>query len=129
MKTNNADELFRLENPENWWYQVRLYIVNHRQLQIKVSNESTNETRYINFAGVEFYNGPLSWSGGNISIADSEECLQVLRTIETYKNYSDAELTDFALYTIKPREGRQIYILASGQPSLTEDNLFSNYVP
>lgn len=130
METGNKTKpIFSLENNRNWWYQVRLYIVSHRQLQIKVSNDIIQETRYINFTGVEFYDGALSWTGGLFAKADRVDCLKVLRQIETYDKYDDAELEDFALYIAETGKGHVIRILANGESSLTKENLFANYVP
>ncbi len=129
MKENNNSELFPMQNPENWWYQIQLYIISHNQLQIKVHNDSLNQTRYIGFNGVKFYDGPLGWAGRGFSIADSEERLQVLKKIEDYRDYSETHLAEFTLYVVNFDDWYRIRILSTVPPFLTEENLFSNYVP
>ena len=130
MSIANGNEIFPMEDSEAWGYQVKVYLAGHSQLQIQVTNQKTGQILYINFISVEFYDGPLDWSGKGFSIGDSTECLQILKRLEPFRNDPQRALREgYSLYVAEPENGYRVRVIAGNKPTLTEENLFAAYVP
>ncbi len=119
-----SNELFPLEDPDNWVYRVQSYSSSLSQLQISVANHTLNRKYIITFVGVEFFDGPIDWSGKGFLIGDKEECLQILRKMEAHKDTEASSLDIHNLFVVEPEYGHRIRIVASGRPSLTEGKLY-----
>lgn len=130
MTSDTNGILFPLGDEHSWVYRVRLYLISHSQLQIEIGHQKTERRLYINFTGVEFYDGPLDWSGKGFSRGAAQECLQILKRMEAYANADETVLlNDFSLFVVEPETGYRVRIVASGQPTLSEENLFSAHIP
>lgn len=130
MSIEGVSDIFPMHDAGQWVYRVRLYLSGHSQLQIQLGNQKTKQVLFINFTGVEFYDGPLEWSGKGFSRGDSTECLRILKSMESFSNENENDLiNDYSLYIVKPENGYRIRIVASGKPTLTQENFFSAYIP
>lgn len=127
MRQKHNEDVFQVEYAENWEYRVRFYLESHSQLQIGLVNSQLNKALYINFVGVEFYDGPLVWRDKGFSVADSAECRQVLLKIQGYNQLDEKFLDEFTLFVVEIQNGYHVRILA-GHAVITEENLFSNYI-
>ena len=122
--------LFPIEDYEQWTCQVRIYLVSHSQLQIRMENSETQQVKFINFTGVEFYDGPLEWRGAGFFIGENSECLSILRKMDAYtKDSDDILLSEMSLFIVRQHDGHSVRIVAGKHPSLTEENLFASYIP
>ena len=130
MKLMDGNLIFNLDDSEHWVYRVKIYLVGLSQLQIEANKRDGSKTLYINFGGVEFYDGPLYWSGKNLQEGNSNECFEIVSQLEAFKDYDVKTLRDtFRLFVVERDKGYRIRIIARVQPTISEENLFSNYVP
>lgn len=126
----HTEMLFPLEDEGDWSYQLQIYLISHSQLQIKLEHSTTGQVKYINFSGVEFYDGSLDWKGAGFFIGNSDECLEILNKIDAYRKDADEVLlSEMSLFVAEPYNGHRIRIVAGNSPSFTKTNLFKNYVP
>jgi hypothetical protein len=67
MRMNYGENVFQLDNPNQWYCQVRHFTWSHGMLDIQLSTPgSGTKDRYsITFRKVMYHSGPMVWTGAN----------------------------------------------------------------
>jgi hypothetical protein len=96
---------FDIPHAEHCICHVIGYAVSHSTLEIKVGysdrENAIEETHYVGFTSVEFFEGPMSWIGAEFRIADDSQCLALLKKVGRYSDIPDAYLAEnFKLFVV-----------------------------
>jgi hypothetical protein len=75
------NNFFELTDSQECACAVASYRINHSLMLVKVDNVKSEETFYLTFSGVLYFEGPLKWQGGNFCIETVDECEKLLRKI------------------------------------------------
>ena len=61
-------------------------------LQVEIYDPYKHISYYLNFIGVDYFDGPVAWQGANFRIADADECLKYLRSTTRHEGVTDQSL-------------------------------------
>ena len=95
------ENFFEIQNPDTHFCQVWSYLVSHSKLLVRVHKENFHdESFYLHFEMVQYFEGPLSWTGANFYIGNPDECIKLLQQ-RGLKGVSDDYLLEhFHLYVV-----------------------------
>src|SRR5215475_6243017 len=95
------ENIFNVLNPDEWTCQLIDYMPSHSQLFFELDRHLPNQSLYLVFQTVEFFEGPLVWKGANFRLGESDECLQLLRVTDRHLRSKDISLIQhYQLYTV-----------------------------
>jgi hypothetical protein len=93
---------FGVAQPDNVNCHVMEYHWGRNMLLIRLKRQNSPEVQYIKFGGVEYFAGPMEWTGANFTLRGAEECLQVLKDAERVGEFVTADMIKergLSLYT------------------------------
>jgi hypothetical protein len=126
---------FNIVAPETCACEVLGYMKGHSYLEIKVAQQRHDEVKdtfYLEFEGVEYYEGPMRWKWANFSISSADTCLEIIHRLGYYANLPDDFLLErfklFVASTITAQDaGQEVKILAmNGGISKTPSPFFQD---
>lgn len=108
------NNIFPLDNPQEYSCAVFLYEIGHLGMYIRVSRKKEMPF-YLYFPLVRYFSGPTSWQGADFQLAAKpDEHLNWLGKIGYYGNWPRDVVLDehFQIFTIVPPGGATIVIVA-----------------
>lgn len=111
---NYSDKnIFGLVHPQRYECIVWSYRVNHQQLLIRADKDKfNNETIYFSFAGVVYFEGPISWTGASFCVGTTDECAGLFRRRINADIPEDAVSDIYRLFLIELPNSEVIKIIA-----------------
>ena len=114
------ENIFGLEDPDNWGCTVDYYISGHSQLGIRAYNKNLDMSIKLGFEGVEYFSGAIRWEGANFRLHSRDEIIkfwinyrpsfQNIVNMVTESNMMDT--FNWKLYSILTNEGNLIQVIA-----------------
>lgn len=106
--------IFHIADPQTYICTVWSYRASHSTLLVRADkNKFGNETLYLSFTGVLYFEGPLKWMGAEFNNGAVDECIKLLHR-QGLKSIPDNELLDrFGLFVVELPNSEFVKILAS----------------
>lgn len=113
--------VFNISNPEHCICRVMDYRFNDSSMVIRIQ-QPLYSNRFITFfalfQGVQYFEGPMGWTGADFQTRSPEECLTLFRQTGRYADFADEVLKKmFKLYQIANHspgvEGGVVRMIAS----------------
>jgi hypothetical protein len=117
-----SKNIFNLVDPQRYECNIWSFRVNHRVLLIRADKDKfNNQTCYLSFTEVLYFEGPLNWIGADFCIGKADECIKLLGR-RGFKDIPKDELLDkFGLFTVQLPNSEVVKILASKHAEKTSD--------
>lgn len=118
------ENVFGLEDPDNWGCEIQVYSVGHKVMQIGCRSIKTHIE--IAFNSVEYFSGATKWNGANFRLHSREECIELLTKIhpsiqESIQFFLENDMFFWKLYSIQTKEGNMVQILSAKGHLVTEN--------
>lgn len=100
---SEAGNVFGIAIPEQVECMVQKYQWGRAVLILRLKRLNSPEVQYIRFTGVEYFAGPMKWTGAQIDQRTDEECMQLLRDagrINDLVTLEHIQALTYALYTV-----------------------------
>jgi hypothetical protein len=121
---------FNLSYPDQFACQVVGYTASLSQLVIKATRSHQQETYFLTFMDVAYFEGPLTWNGARFLVADNSECMEILQQITGFSVQSKDALQEYRLFvnipmnSSHPEEGFRIISSLADRNQTISDQVF-----
>lgn len=114
------ENIFGIEDPDNWVCTVDSYISGHSYLVIRAYNENLDKAIKFGFEGIEYFSGAIRWEGANFRLHSQSDCVKLLlnhrpsynEIITQLQEQNDMDTFKWKLYSILTSEGNLIQLIA-----------------
>ena len=125
------DNVFELEDADNWGCTIEIYVSGHSQLVIRAYNQHLDKSIRISFHSVEYFSGAMNWVGANFHLHSRDECTKFLskyrppfqKIVKMLKDNDAMDAFYWKLYSIPTKEGNTIQIIAAGGSVEIQDSV------
>lgn len=108
------DNIFNLQEPNDWVCDVIEYQRGHRSMTIKIFEKGKQDNYFMLSAKNIFsFSGTFMWNGANFRLLSSNESLTFLKRFLNFENYPDEILKDLFLIITAINPQTEIIISAS----------------